>query len=89
MQELINKTQKCIDESKIDNEYHKGYVGALEETINICEEYYLEKEKQAMIDHSFNFYYDMSRKMNVEENKVSENRTNAEQYFNETFRTPS
>lgn len=44
-----------------------------------------EKEKKQIIDFAFNFYYDMSRKMGVEENLISENRTNAEQYYTETF----
>ena len=46
-----------------------------------------EKEKQRMIDFAFNFYYDFCNKTGVPFNLISENRTNAEQYFDETFNT--
>jgi len=42
-------------------------------------------EKQQIIEHSFNFYYDLSNKKNVPFNLISENRILAEEYYNDTF----
>ena len=46
-----------------------------------------EMEKQRLIDFAFNFYYDFCNKTNVPFNLISENRMNAEQYYNETFKS--
>ena len=41
--------------------------------------------KQQMLDFTWNFYYDLSRKNNVPESLISENFTLVEEYFEETF----
>jgi hypothetical protein len=41
-------------------------------------------EKERMIKFAFDFYYKHSKKMGVPFNLISENRINAEQYYNET-----
>ena len=43
------------------------------------------KERAQMIEFAFNFYYDFSTKIGVPFNLISENRINAENYFNETY----
>ena len=42
-------------------------------------------EKEQMIKFAFDFYYKHSKKMGVPFNLISENRINAEQYYNETY----
>lgn len=39
--------------------------------------------REEMINHAFNFYYDMSVKMNVDFNKISKNRDNAKEWFDQ------
>ena len=46
-----------------------------------------EMEKEQMINFAFNFYYDFCNKTGVPFNLISENRINAEDYYNETFNT--
>jgi hypothetical protein len=45
----------------------------------------LELEKEQMIEHSFNFYYDLSNKKGVPFNLISENRILAEEYYKEKY----
>jgi hypothetical protein len=70
---LINqlKNYKLIDESIHPNNvlFHRAK----------------EMEKEQMIDFAFNFYYDFCNKTGVPFNLISENRINAEDYYNETF----
>jgi len=72
---LINqlKNYKLIDESIHPNNvlFHRAK----------------EMEKEQMIDFAFNFYYDFCNKTGVPFNLISENRINAEDYYNETFNT--
>jgi hypothetical protein len=42
-------------------------------------------EEEQMIKFAFDFYYKHSKKMGVPFNLISENRINAEQYYNETY----
>lgn len=42
-------------------------------------------EKEQMIKFAFDFYYDYSTKVNVPINLITDNRINAEQYYNETY----
>jgi hypothetical protein len=42
-------------------------------------------EKEQMIKFAFDFYYKHSKKMGVPFNLISENRINAEQYYNENY----
>jgi len=44
-------------------------------------------EKEQKIKFAFDFYYDFSNKLGVPFNLISENRLNAEQYYNETFKS--
>ena len=43
-------------------------------------------EKEQMIKFAFDVYYDISNKMKVPFNLISENRFHAEQYYNETYK---
>ena len=43
-------------------------------------------EKEQMIKFAFDFYYDYSTKVNVPINLITDNRINAEQYYNETYK---
>ena len=45
----------------------------------------LEKEKEQMINFAFNFYYDFSNEMEVPFYKITENKDNAEEYYNKTY----
>ncbi len=45
----------------------------------------LEKEKEQMINFAFNFYYDFSNEMEVPFHKITENKDNAEYYYNKTY----
>jgi hypothetical protein len=42
--------------------------------------------REEMIKHAFDFYYDMSEKMKVPFRLISENRTNAEVWFDENVK---
>ncbi len=55
--------------------------------INVIEVFNQAKamEKEQMIKFAFDFYYKHSKKMGVPFNLISENRINAEQYYNETY----
>jgi|LakMenE01Jun11ns_1017448.scaffolds.fasta_scaffold9946826_3 hypothetical protein len=44
-------------------------------------------EKEQKIEFAFDFYYDFSNQLGVPFNLISENRTNAEKYYNETFKS--
>lgn len=44
-------------------------------------------EKEQKIKFAFDFYYDFSNKLGVPFNLISENRLNAEQYYNENFKS--
>jgi hypothetical protein len=47
-----------------------------------------EMEKGKMIDFAFNFYYDFSKVAGVPFNLISENRINAEDYYDKTYEDP-
>ena len=51
------------------------------------EEQAKEMEKEQKIEFAFDFYYDFSNQSGVPFNLISENRTNAEKYYNETFKS--
>jgi hypothetical protein len=68
--------------SRLQDEVSRGVFLKLSE---ILEKHYLKKERDAMIDFAFYFYADLSRKMGVPENLISENLTHAENYFDEKF----
>lgn len=46
-----------------------------------------EMEKEQKIEFAFNFYYDFSNQLGVPFNLISENKLNAEQYYNQTFKS--
>jgi hypothetical protein len=46
----------------------------------------LKVERDIMVKFAFDFYADLSRKMDVPENLISENLTQAEVYFDEKFK---
>jgi hypothetical protein len=45
-----------------------------------------EMEKEQMIKFAFDVYYDISNKMKIPFNLISENRLHAETYYNETYK---
>jgi hypothetical protein len=47
-----------------------------------------EMEKEKMINFAFNFYYDFSKVAGVPFNLISENRINAEDYYDKTYEDP-
>jgi hypothetical protein len=51
----------------------------------VLTESYLEKEREIIKKFAFDFYSDFSRQMGVPENRISENLTHAEIYFEEKF----
>lgn len=51
----------------------------------VLKESYLQKEREIIVKHSFNFYTDLSRQMGVPENLISENLTHAEIYFDKFY----
>jgi hypothetical protein len=67
----LYENQPAYDEFILDEQWQKA----------------IEVEKEQMIDFAFNFYYDFCNKTGVPFNLISENRINAEQYFDETFNT--
>jgi hypothetical protein len=51
----------------------------------VLTESYLEKERNIITKFAFDFYSDFSRQMGVPENRISENFTHIEIYFEEKF----
>lgn len=49
----------------------------------VLDESYLKKERDIMNKYAFDFYVDISRKMGVPENLISESFTHVETYFDE------
>ncbi len=73
LQELIEIIQ---EERK--TEYHNSSLNFVyQKAIDL-----LEKEKEQMINFAFNFYYDFSNEMEVPFHKITENKDNAEYYYN-------
>jgi hypothetical protein len=64
---------------------HFGGIENCTPDFRFCIQQAKEIEKQRMIDFAFNFYYDFCNKTDVPFNLISENRGNAEQYYNETY----
>ena len=52
---------------------------------NVIKKSYLEKERNIITKFAFDFYSDFSRQMGVPENRISENFTHIEIYFEEKF----
>lgn len=44
-------------------------------------------EKEQKIEFAFDFYYDFSNQLGVPFNLISENRTNAEKYYEQKFKS--
>jgi hypothetical protein len=61
---------------------------ALLQVWNECEQDKKDKKytKEDMIKFAFDFYYEMSSRMEVPFNLISENRLHSEQYYKETFK---
>ena len=51
------------------------------------EEQAKEMEKEQKIEFAFDFYYDFSNQSGVPFNLISENRTNAEKYYEQKFKS--
>jgi hypothetical protein len=69
--------------------YKKGFLKEVDgnEPINLMNKA-KEMEKGKMIDFAFNFYYDFSKVAGVPFNLISENRINAEDYYDKTYEDP-
>jgi hypothetical protein len=57
----------------------------LSRLVKVLNDSYLNREREIMTKFAFDFYADLSRKMNVPENLISENFTHAETYFDIKF----
>lgn len=53
--------------------------------VKVLNDAYTEREREIMTKFAFDFYADLSRKMNVPENLISENFTHAENFFEQKF----
>ena len=84
LQELIQKLESFKTElkEKYDGDplVTRGISIAIKEANDL-----LEKEKEQMINFAFNFYYDFSNEMEVPFHKITENKDNAEDYYNKTY----
>ena len=68
--------------SKLQTEEGEKLLLRLSKVLN---ESYLEKERVIITKFAFDFYADLSREMGVPENKISENLTHAENFFEKEF----
>ena len=78
---VIEKLQDEINEFSVlgyePSKYQLGYISAINELTEFCED--IDKDdKEKIKTLAFDFYYDMSRKMEVPENLISENFDNTE-----------
>ena len=53
--------------------------------VKVLKESYPERERNVITKFAFDFYADLSRQMKVPENKISENLTHAENFFEQKF----
>jgi hypothetical protein len=82
-----NKQQTAVEQFAIAL-YQKGLlIGNGDWMQDILDEF-KEMEKEKMIDFAFNFYYDFSKVAGVPFNLISENRINAEDYYDKTYEDP-
>jgi hypothetical protein len=82
-----DKQQTAVEQFAIAL-YQKGLlIGNGDWMQDILDEF-KEMEKEKMIDFAFNFYYDFSRVAGVPFNLISENRINAEDYYDKTYEDP-
>lgn len=80
MQELIKLFDKELKRDDLSND--EGYVT---KWAIFNAKQLLEKEKWQIIDFAFDFYYDFSNKVKVPINLITENKINAEEYYNQTY----
>jgi hypothetical protein len=66
----------------MDSEVEKKLVSRIMKVLN---DSYLNRERYIMTKFAFDFYSDFSRQMGVPENRISENFTHIEIYFEEKF----
>lgn len=66
----------------MDSEVEKKLVSRIMKVLN---DSYLNRERYIMTKFAFDFYADLSREMGVPENKISENLTHAENFFEKEF----
>ena len=53
--------------------------------VKVLNDSYLNREREIITKFAFDFYADLSRQMKVPENKISENLTHAENFFEQRF----
>lgn len=80
---LKEELNKFVDCAYGDNPYTRY---TLKDLYNAFEKAKKMEEKN-MVEFAFNFYYDFSNQSNVPFNLISENKSNAEQYYNKTFKS--
>ena len=91
LQELIEIIQKDIEKIELSNSFKSKREKLLtlksyKDIICIIDDFnLLQKEKEQMINFAFNFYYDFSNEMEVPFYKITENKDNAEDYYNKTY----
>ena len=66
----------------MDSDVEKNLVSRI---IKVLNDNYLKRERHIMTKFAFDFYADLSRQMKVPENKISENLTHAENFFEQRF----
>ena len=82
-----NKQQTAVEQFAIAL-YQKGLLIGNGDWMQDILDKFKEMEKEKMIDFAFNFYYDFSKVAGVPFNLISENRINAEDYYDKTYEDP-
>jgi hypothetical protein len=83
---MENKNLTAVDWYFDKMKSHFEHDGDLYEVACMTYQLAKEKEKEQMIKFAFDFYYQLSNKMEVPFNLISENRLHAETYYNETYK---
>lgn len=81
LEELKRKLEITMSDTndEFNPDYHRGYIGALEAIHDTIEEYYLEKEKQQIIEAWDN---GILNGMKSREDKISDPTFDGEYYYN-------
>ena len=77
---LIQDLEQTSNLMKSDVERH-----LVSRIVKVLNDSYLNRERETITKFAFDFYADLSRQMKVPENKISENLTHAENFFEQRF----
>ena len=77
---LIQDLEQTSNLMKSDVERH-----LVSRIVKVLNDSYLNRERETITKFAFDFYADLSRQMKVPENKISENLTHAENFFEQKF----